>query len=412
MKLSTRAFLRCLGSTAFLATLPGWARTTAAAAEASEGADSTVSSDASKAARPASPLRAGRLPEWTLWTNFARGIVTAEGRVVDRSDARLITTSEGQSYAMFFALVNDDRALFERLWQWTVDNLCQGDATRNLPAWLWGRSETVDEKTKTSTLLWGVLDTNNATDADLWLAYDLLEAARLWNRPDYREAGLALLTLVRETCIREVGSLGPVCLPGRVGFVRDDGAVTVNPSYCPLQLFTRFALEDPYWRAVERSTVRMLLRAAPGGIAPDWATFSARGLRLDAGRNEGSWDAVRTYMWIGMLSEDVPERSVLMRHFAPFYAVVTTRKAVPGRADAAAVTVGDPGPDAFQAAFLSWYPESVDAAHARAVLQQHPVTADQYYRSMLVLFGLGFDARRFAFDREGRLVRPIRGTEF
>lgn len=27
---------------------------------------------------------------------------------------------------------------------------------------------------------------------------------------------------------------------------------------------------------------------------------------------------------------------------------------------------------------------------------------------MLTLFGLGFDDARFAFDREGRLLRPIR----
>ena len=46
---------------------------------------------------------------WDLWDEFKAVNVTPEGRVVDYSDAKLITTSEGQSYGMFFALVANDR---------------------------------------------------------------------------------------------------------------------------------------------------------------------------------------------------------------------------------------------------------------------------------------------------------------
>ena len=35
------------------------------------------------------------------------------------AEGRRITTSEGQSYALFFALVNDDRETFARLLDWT-----------------------------------------------------------------------------------------------------------------------------------------------------------------------------------------------------------------------------------------------------------------------------------------------------
>ncbi|EDM7351556.1 endo-1,4-D-glucanase, partial [Salmonella enterica subsp. enterica serovar Oslo] len=41
---------------------------------------------------------------WPEWDQFKKDYISQEGRVIDPSDARKITTSEGQSYAMFFAL--------------------------------------------------------------------------------------------------------------------------------------------------------------------------------------------------------------------------------------------------------------------------------------------------------------------
>ena len=48
---------------------------------------------------------------WDLWDDF-KSVGTEHGRVVDYSDARRITTSEGQSYGLFFALVAGDREAF------------------------------------------------------------------------------------------------------------------------------------------------------------------------------------------------------------------------------------------------------------------------------------------------------------
>ena len=81
-------------------------------------------------------------------------------------------------------------------------------------------------------------------------------------------------------------------------------------------------------------------------------------------------------------------------------------------ADSQTLRVSGSGPDAFQAAFLAWAPDSAESAVARTLLRQLPIGSSNYFKSMLTLFGLGFDERRFAFTRDGRLVRPIRGTEF
>nr|WP_269194772.1 glycosyl hydrolase family 8 [Stenotrophomonas maltophilia] len=73
--------------------------------------------------------------------------------MIDHSHADQRSTSEGQSYALFFALVGNDQALFDRMLGWTQDNLAGGDMRQNLPAWLWGR----DDKGG-----WRVLDGNPA----------------------------------------------------------------------------------------------------------------------------------------------------------------------------------------------------------------------------------------------------------
>src|SRR5690606_41306710 len=129
----------------------------------------------------------------------------ADGRMIDRSQDDLRSASEGQSYALFFALVDNDQALFDRILAWTVDNLADGDMGKRLPAWLWGR----DAKGG-----WGVLDDNPASDSDLWLAYGLLEGGRLWRRPALERLGPDLLAQVRRPEIVGLPGRGPPLPPG------------------------------------------------------------------------------------------------------------------------------------------------------------------------------------------------------
>ena len=122
---------------------------------------------------------------WPMWTSFKAANIAASARVIDYSDPRALTTSEGQSYAMFFALVANDRETFDRLLEWTEKNLAKGDITKQLPSWLWGKNGES----------WGIIDSNNATDSDLWIAYALLEDARILNEPKYAEMARAMMQL-------------------------------------------------------------------------------------------------------------------------------------------------------------------------------------------------------------------------
>ncbi|MBU2768764.1 cellulase, partial [Acidithiobacillus ferrivorans] len=120
-----------------------------------------------------------------------------------------ITTSEGQSYALFFALVANNPKLFQNILTWTQDNLAQGSLAAHLPAWRWG-----ERPNKT----WGVLDTNSAADADLWIAYTLIQAGRLWDRNSYTAMGTLLAKRIDQKEVVDLKGMGPMLIPGNAGF--------------------------------------------------------------------------------------------------------------------------------------------------------------------------------------------------
>ena len=59
---------------------------------------------------------------WPFWDGYASSFIDDQGRVIDRQGSDR-TTSEGQSYGLFFALVANDHERFDRLLNWTSENL-------------------------------------------------------------------------------------------------------------------------------------------------------------------------------------------------------------------------------------------------------------------------------------------------
>lgn len=247
--------------------------------------------------------------QWPAWEQFKKEYVSAEGRVIDPSDPRKITTSEGQSYALFFALAANDRQGFDKLFQWTQNNLAQGDLRAHLPGWLWGKKS--DDE-------WTVLDTNSASDSDLWITWSLLEAGRLWKVDNYAEVGKALLARIADEEVANVPGLGPLVLPGKVGFA-DDKGWRFNPSYLPPQLANYFTRFGAPWPKIRDSNLRLLLETAPKGFSPDWVRYEkGSGWQLKADKPIiGSYDAIRVYLWVGMLNNDDKQKARLLARFKP-----------------------------------------------------------------------------------------------
>ncbi|ELM3618049.1 cellulase [Aeromonas sobria] len=371
------------------------------------------------------PARAGC--DWPEWQQFKDHYISEEGRVIDPADGRRITTSEGQSYGLFFALVNDDRETFERLLQWTEVQLARGDLTGFLPAWQWG--------TRSDGSV-GVLDDNSAADSDLWIAYSLLEAGRLWQNHSYQSIGTMLLRRIAREEVARLPGLGPVLLPAPRGF-SGEGRWTLNPSYLPPQLLARFAAMQGPWQEMRALLPALLTATAPRGFAPDWIDWQqASGWQVtEAKGSVGSYDGIRVYLWLGMLSEDDPAREALVRHFHPMLAALTeqgvaesvdpltgavlhednpatdtqvshrnptlTEQGVPERVDTLTGQVLSRGDHGFAAALL---PLASGLPLAEQLPQQPLIQDDGYYASVLTLFGHGWAQGRFRFAADGTLL--------
>lgn len=338
--------------------------------------------------------------QWPMWQQFKKNYISSDGRVIDASTPKKITTSEGQSYGLFFALVAQDKSTFNKLLEWTENNLAQGNLALNLPAWEWG----MRSKNK-----WGVLDKNSAADADLWMAYDLLEAGRIWNNARYSKLGKQLLQQIYQKEVRRIPGLGPIVLPGAFGFNFND-YFRLNPSYLPLQLLARFSNIDPKWQRVEKNAIRLLLETSSQGFSPDWVVWKInQGWGADKKHpNVGSFDAIRVYLWAGMLSDGFPFKLILMDHFNPMVQVTQKLGFPPESVNTVTGQHKGTGPLGFSAAMLPML------AHNPSVFMKQkerlaltPLKAGEYYSSVLRLFGQGWAENIYQFNANGELLLGV-----
>ncbi|WP_244818045.1 cellulose synthase complex periplasmic endoglucanase BcsZ [Caballeronia sp. Lep1P3] len=354
----------------------------------------------------AAPAEASRAcaAAWPRWQTFKRDFISNDGRVIDVGSADSRTVSEGQSYALFFALVADDRAAFDTILRWTENNLAQGDLSAHLPAWLWGRDDAGQYR---------VLDANAASDADLWIAYALIEAGRAFGERSYTARGVSLARLVLEHETANLPGLGLTLLPGPTGFHPAADTWRVNPSYAPLQVIRGIGAAmpgDTRWPRLAATSARMLIETAPRGFSPDWAMYRAnRGFGPDEETHaESAYNAIRVYLWAGMLAPADDARARLIDRFAPFASYIEAHGAPPERVDA---RTGQPGPNDGNAGFSAAAVPILDAlgktaladAQAARVTNATNAASPGYYTSVLTLFGLGWREGRYRFAADGRL---------
>ena len=340
---------------------------------------------------------------WPAWQAFVSRFVQEDGRVIDLSQEDKRSTSEGQAYAMFFALVANDQAMFDRLLGWTRHNLCGDRPDLNLPAWLWGRSKDGQ---------WGVIDANSAADADLWMAFALLEGARLWRRAGLARAGLNLLQLIRRYELVDLAGFGQMVLPGMHGFIRPDGAL-LNPSYLPLQLFRRFSWVDPKgpWAGLAQRSAALIRDSAPNGFSPDWIAWNGKAFVVDGEKGAtGSYDAIRTYLWAGMLDPADPLRKDVLAALQGPLGLLRTQAGMAEKINTRLGAGCGKAPPGFAAALLPYLAAQRQPALAAAQARLIPVPGQpgyaqlSYYDAALILFGQGWHERRYRFASDGRLL--------
>ena len=353
---------------------------------------------------------------WALWSAYQAHFIDSQGRVIDHTSGGR-TTSEGQAYAMFFALADDDRPAFDRLLKWTQVNMAGGDLNTHLPGWLWGRGKDGQ---------WTLQDQNSAADADVWMAYTLVEAGRLWNAPAYSSTGRAMMAMIAKSEVSNLPGFGPMLMPGPTGFQHNQ-TWTLNPSYMPLFLFQRLAKVNPSgpWQQIVLGIPRMLEGSARHGYAMDWVNYipgdgffpapaMATGNK-DSDVPGGSYDAIRVYLWAGMISDSGTIRAQVLSAIPAMSVYLAGHDAPPEKVSDQGIPLAQDGPVGFSAAVLPYlraFPDLSRLSAQQTVRMSKMRDASTglfgkdlaYYDQNLALFSTGFLDGRFRFGVGGELT--------
>jgi len=200
------------------------------------------------------------------WLKYRERFISDDGRVRDTGN-KDVSHTEGQGWAMLFAVAFDDRATFDRVWHWTRDKLRQPEGA--LFSWRW------DPNGKEP-----IADANNASDGDVLIAWALARAARRWHEPGYAAEAHRIAVDIRQRLIKKIaGRL--VLLPGVDGFTHEDGSVVVNPSYYVYPALAEFPRLDgsATWGRLRHDGLQLLTKARFGEwqLPPDWVAVDKRG---------------------------------------------------------------------------------------------------------------------------------------
>jgi endoglucanase len=223
------------------------------------------------------------------WKTYQQAFVSGDGRVVDFFQ-NSISHSEGQGYGLLLALMNGDRAAFERMFKWTTDNLqVRRDA---LFAWSWGQRPNGE---------WNVIDYNNASDGDILVAFALLKAADRWGHSPFREAALRILRDVRAHLAVRLQDYELIA-PAYFGFNGQAGN-TFNTGYLVLPAFAEFAQVDDEgsWKRILRDSQRLLDKAAFSSfkLPPDWVALENGQVTIAASRSAFfGFEAIRVPLYL------------------------------------------------------------------------------------------------------------------
>lgn len=235
-------------------------------------------------------------PWETWWKSYKNNFILPDGRV-QRPEHEYDTVSEGQAYAMLFAVFMKDKETFDLIFRWTEEHLSRGSKYGDhLLAWHWKNG--------------GVNDWMAASDADGDYAFVLLLASHQWKGHAYREKAVQVINDIMRLETARGFDNRLFFLPGLWGREKD-GCLIQNPSYYSPAAFRLFyettqdnqwlyLIDTAYW-LVSQAGIRLDTRQGCG-LLPDWCMVDAQGniLKAEGRSNDYGWEAVRLPLRIGL----------------------------------------------------------------------------------------------------------------
>jgi endoglucanase len=252
------------------------------------------------------------------YQHFKTHFMQDGSRVPSQTFGGVIT--EGQSYAMLMAWRQGDKTTFDKTWQWTKRHMQR--PTDHLLAWQWGPVKNV----KTGATTMGIMDANNATDADQDIAYALAKAGRAWNRPDYVRDAKAIINDLWDINVVKLAKRYYLTAGPWDGF-RSQGMLHQPAGYFAPHVYRLFAQLDPAhpWLTLLNDGydwVEACSQLSPSGLPPNWCgitmqTEAATWSDLQGpGARDFGYDAVRIFWRLAQDRHYPQARAYAVRHQA------------------------------------------------------------------------------------------------
>lgn len=227
----------------------------------------------------------------SLWERYKSTFIQHNGRIIDKWQ-NSISHSEGQGYGMLNSVMYDDKATFDKIWQWTKNNMqIRKDS---LFVWSWGKRHNIDE--------WEVIDYNNAADGDILIAYALVKASVKWNNENYKTDALKIIESIRKNLFINWDNRTFI-LPAYYGFNKED-RLRINPSYLIFSAYKSFSEVDdkPFWEKIYKDSLYLIEKCYFGKfkLPPDWIVLNKTG-EISIDEEKGAffgYEAIRVILYL------------------------------------------------------------------------------------------------------------------
>jgi len=212
-----------------------------------------------------------------LWQNYKANYIERDtGRTLDKQQDD-ITTSEGQSYSMMRAVLEDDQITFDSVYKWTQENL--GRDEDHLFSWLFGKKPNGK---------YGVLvdkgGYNTASDADTDIALALIFAYERWHEERYINDAKNIINDIWEKEVVLIRGVPYMSANNLEKFLSTN--IIINPSYLAPYAYRIFAKIDTKhdWESLVDSTYDFLNKVSvlrldkkiSVSLPPDWVTVNKK----------------------------------------------------------------------------------------------------------------------------------------